>query len=380
MKFLLLIFSLIFCFQVLCQDRILIENVRVFDGSQTRENIFIVVEGGQIRYLDKKKPKRFVADTIINGLDKTILPGLINCHMHVWDKSQLKQAFRAGVFALLDMNSPQNYTKALKSEKLQDGYALFYSSGYAATVEGGHGTQYGYEVPTIGKDLIPQDFVAQRKKDGSDYIKILYEPARPTLTLDQVNELVTSAHKEGLLAVAHISNLQDAIKLDSIGVDAFVHVWDNQIADNATIESLAKSGVFVVPTLTLQGRVKSYYNRVGIENNMLDFPDIKENVRRLYEAQVPILAGTDSPNLGINYSSSIYEELEHLVDAGLSPEEALKSATSTPATQFKLEGLGFIAEGKPANFIIVDGNPTDKIKDIAKLESVWIDGKLTHKL
>ncbi|MEM0939134.1 MAG: amidohydrolase family protein [Bacteroidota bacterium] len=130
-----------------------------------------------------------------------------------------------------------------------------------------------------------------------------------------------------------------------------------------------------MPTLTVREQSKKFYAENNIENEMLELDDICKNVQLLHRAAIPILAGTDPPNFGINYGSSIHRELQLLVRSGLSPTEALKTATSNPVIHFNREDLGFIKAGMPAHFILVAGDPIKNIDAIKNLESIWIDGQ-----
>ena len=99
-------------------------------------------------------------------------------------------------------------------------------------------------------------------------------------------------------------------------------------------------------------------------------------VAALHRAGIPILAGSDSPNLGTTTGASIHQELELLVKAGLSPSEALSSATSLPAEAFGLKDRGRIAPGYRADLLLVDGDPTRQITDTRKIVSIWKAGSL----
>ncbi|HWM91443.1 MAG TPA: amidohydrolase family protein, partial [Thermoanaerobaculia bacterium] len=95
-----------------------------------------------------------------------------------------------------------------------------------------------------------------------------------------------------------------------------------------------------------------------------------ENVRRLHEAGVPILAGTDQATHGI----SIHRDLELLVQAGLEPIDALEGATSAAAKAFGLTDRGRIAKGLRADLVLVQGDPTVNIKATRAIQRVWKTG------
>ena len=97
-------------------------------------------------------------------------------------------------------------------------------------------------------------------------------------------------------------------------------------------------------------------------------------VKQLARAGVPILAGTDSPNPGTAHGASMHRELELLVEAGLTPVEALAAATSVPAGEFGLNDRGRIARGKRADLVLVSGDPTKDIFSTRDIVAVWKDG------
>ena len=108
--------------------------------------------------------------------------------------------------------------------------------------------------------------------------------------------------------------------------------------------------------------------RAGAATN---YAAAEEAVRQLRTAHAPLLAGTDAPNPGTTHGASLHRELELLVQAGLTPAEALTAATSVPAKQFGLEDRGTIVPGKRADLLLVDGDPTADIKATRKIVGVW---------
>src|SRR6478736_5395192 len=93
----------------------------------------------------------------------------------------------------------------------------------------------------------------------------------------------------------------------------------------------------------------------------------KQALRQLHDAGVPILAGTDAPGAGTTYGASLHWELEHFVDLGLTPAEALASATSIPATKFGMNDRGRIAPGMRADLLLVDGDASKDITTTRKI-------------
>lgn len=355
------------------QSKYIIEDVKLFDGFVAVEHADVLVVNGVIEKIGSIDNANDAI--IIDGSGKTIIPGLINCHVHAWLPYHLENALEAGVFAVLDMHTSV-HPDSLKKLKLRDGYARFLSTGYAATVPKGHGTQYGYAVPTIDESRSPRQFVKESIERGSDYIKIIYEPRRPTLTLDQVSDLIDESHLNELLAVAHISRYNDARDLVKLGIDGLVHIWNDINLDNEFLNQLLADGVFIVPTLSVKEAVLNYYEENGIENSSVaPLEETFRELSKLHKAGVPILAGTDPPNLGLDYGSSLHNELKLFVEAGLTEIEAIQTASSIPNKIFQTGNIGIIREGQVANFSLIDGNPLKNIDDISNIHSIWAGGE-----
>jgi imidazolonepropionase-like amidohydrolase len=100
-----------------------------------------------------------------------------------------------------------------------------------------------------------------------------------------------------------------------------------------------------------------------------------DNIRVLHRAGVPIVAGTDAPNPGVEHGISLHRELELLVAAGMSPLDALKAATSVAASAYRLNGHGRIVPGARADMILVKGDPTTDILATRNIVSIWKCGQ-----
>lgn len=357
---------------VLAQSQVIIKNVRLFDGYEVYPNTSIRIDSGIITAIGDLKGEDGLE--VIDGRGKTIIPGLINAHVHAWIPFHLKNAMEAGVFAVLDMHSPVEQTKSLRDFSLEEGYAQFYSAGYAATVEGGHGTQYGYEVPTIGDQFGVKEFISQAIGNEADYIKIIYEPSKNTLSLEQVAELVEESHDNNLLAVAHISDYQEAKDIVDTKIDGLVHLWSDQMASENFLQKLSDRETFIIPTLSVLQGVLNYYRVNNIDKEMLPLDDLLIQIKVLHAHDIKLLAGTDPPNVGLDYGWSLHNELELLVRAGLSPLEALKTATSNAAEAFSIDHIGTIKMGSPANFNLIDGDPLTEITNSRKIIAQWANG------
>ena len=97
-------------------------------------------------------------------------------------------------------------------------------------------------------------------------------------------------------------------------------------------------------------------------------------IRQLVAARVPLLAGTDAPASGTTYGASLHRELEHLVNAGLTPTAALAAATSATARAFRMTDRGRIKTGMRADLLLVDGDPSKQIRDTRNIVAIWKRG------
>lgn len=354
------------------QESFVINNVRLFDGETVKENMYVLIKNGKIETISTKKIKN---DTNIDGTGKTLLPAMTNAHVHIYLPNSFNEAAKAGVLNVLDMHAVEMGIPQLKRYEKSSNHADYYCAGAAATVPKGHGTQYGFPTPTLTKPKEASKFVKDRIKAGADYIKIIKEPWKATLDDATVAALISEAHKNNKIAVVHVSKVRDGFQVLKDKADGLVHIWDDKALSEKKLEELKKETFFIIPTmLTLKKVQKAYYKKSDEEaNKKMDF--LKKEVKRLYDAGVPILAGTDPPNANINYGTDLFKELELLSASGIPTIDVLKAATSLPAKHFSLKDKGYIKKGYRADFILVEGNPTKNIKDIWKTKRVFKQGK-----
>jgi imidazolonepropionase-like amidohydrolase len=389
------------------ESALVIRDVRVFDGARVLEHTSVLVRDGKIVSVAKSVEAPAGA-RVIEGAGKTLLPGLFDAHTHVVAPDSLKQALVFGVTTELDMFTSQAQAAQIKKDqaagKLLD-YADLRSAGTLATAPGGHGTEYGLRIPTITRPEEAQAFVDARIAEGSDYIKIIYDDGSsyglklPTLSKATLAALIAAAHQRGRMAVVHTVTLPDARTAIEAGADAVVHLFADQPPDAGFARLVAAHHAFVIPTLSVlrsgcgtaagaslvrDPRLAPYLPPAEIANLVSVFPfrmgseagcaATGQTVRQLKAAGVPLLAGTDAPNPGTAHGVSLHGELELLVEAGLTPLEALAAATSVPADRFRLPDRGRIAPGLRADLLLVNGDPTTDIKATRDIVAVWKAG------
>jgi len=354
------------------QDSFIIKDVKVFDGESVIESTSVKVENGIITKVDNN----IITDNVmvINGKGKSLMPAMSNAHVHAWSPKSLNEAIKAGVVNVMDMHGVENFQPMMKQLKDSTNYANYYVAGSAATVPEGHGTQFGFPVPTLTKPEEAEQFILDRVAANVDYIKIIVEPWKATLTSETTAELIKEAHKSNKMAVVHISKLNDAIDVISNNADGLVHIWWDKVIDADSLKTLTESkSFFVVPTLLTT--LKAFESMGALKADLLTKAQLLTEVKKMYDAGIPILAGTDPPNLGINYGTDLYRELELLAESGLSIPEVLKAGTSNIAKAFNLLKSGYIKEGYKADLILMDGDVTSDVKVLNGIKTIWKNGK-----
>lgn len=390
----------------------LVQGVRVFDGVSVHEGRSVLLSGGVIQNADfRGKPP--AGARLVDGKGRTLLPGLIDSHVHSYRHFELPLLF--GVTTQVDMFTAvqvmQEAAKAMASGTNHDRADLF-SAGTLVTAKGGHGTEYGMPIPTLDKAEDAQAFVDARIAEGSHFIKIVMEDGFGTthfhsLDAATVKAAIDAAHKRGKLAVVHISTLANARAALDAGADGLAHLFPGASVSaqgSAELARLAKrKGAFVIPTFSVLEGIASVKPQdvLGDPDAMALLDKEEKGVLRsdfgrpptpallaapkavtaaMRAAGVPVLAGTDAGNPGTAHGISLHHELASLVDAGLTPGEALAAATSVPARMFRLGKRGRIANGYKADLVLVDGNPLADIGATRRIVAVWKDGEDTAAL
>ncbi|MCU1283264.1 MAG: amidohydrolase, partial [bacterium] len=236
---------------------LLFHNVRIFDGTKVSQGD-VLVDKGLIRAIDRKLSAK--GATVIDGTGKTLLPGLIDSHTHAYEEKALKQALVFGVTTELDMFGDPAKNRDLRQRELRGeatGQADLRSAGVLATAPKGHGTEYGIPIPTLSKPEDAAAFVADRVKDGSDYVKIVLDDGKwfgkgiPTLDAATVAALVRAAHDQHLLTVVHIGSQMGARTAIDGGADGLAHLFIDSAPAADFASFVAAHHAFVIPTLAV---------------------------------------------------------------------------------------------------------------------------------
>ena len=366
-------------------EAIAITNVRVFDGNALTEERTVVIKNGVIS--DATTP-----DTTVDGRHRTLLPGFFDCHVHLTSVTNLEQGTQWGVTTMLDMGSQSMaLTDSLRQVK---GVADIRGAGNVASAPGGLAiTTMGY--PASSAVTGPADasrFVADRVSEGANYIKVIVEDpdVRGSAVFDVATlaALVEAAHRAGLKTIAHVTSVAAFALAADAGIDVLTHAPLDADVDDTLAHSIATRGIVSVPTLiamrTVAGIAEMTARRraSGLD---VDYAHASRTVSAFHRAGVSIMAGTDAyqsatPSTNVRlqhgevFGEALHEELGLLVEAGLTPVEALRAATVTPAAYFGLTDRGVIEAGRRADLLLVDGDPTRDIAATRAIQGVWVAG------
>jgi len=385
---------------------------RIFDGTagNYRSDIAILTEGQQIVALVPRSEVPSEHQTLDMGT-LTLLPGLIDCHVHlVWNgshdpkvimlrESAEKTAIRAllhafeelmhGVTTVRDVGGPYKVTLAVR-DAIREGLFIgprILAAGLAIEMTGGHARDLGLEVDGPHE---ARKGVRTMLRAGVDLIKLMAtggvytegeEPGSPQLTVEEMSAAVEEAHKAGRKVAAHAEGLQGILNAIDAGVDTIEH---GNFLDEEAAQRMVAGGQVLVPTLSPFYRMAQLGTAGGIPEYAAR--KAKQVVSGSFHAidlakkyGIPIATGTDDGSPRLPHGVLVYE-LELLVHAGLSPLEALNSATAVAAKACGLsDQVGTLEPGKSADFVGVSGDPLHDISALRNIDTVVIQGALAKR-
>lgn len=381
---------------------------RVFDGERFRDGNVHVVGATIAGFVDAPPPGARVVD----GKGRTLLPGLIDGHAHVgMAVEHLTRFLGFGVTTVIDLFGPPELPGKLRAGDLSAGgmtRASLFGAGNVATAPKGHGTEYGIPIPTLERPAEAAAFVAMRKAEGSDFLKIILDtsttdiggkpaPSMPTLSVETVGELIKAGHAQGLVVAVHTGGCDDIRTIAPMGADVIAHGCAMKAGDGLP-GLLAQSKAFFNPTLAVQLRpcgleywipmvqdaeisarlTEEERGRLGRDRKDHDAACSEGRLRLVGEAArlgVRLIAGPDSPNRRIPVGASLLAEIDLLKQAGVSVEQALAAATSHPAAAYRLGDRGRIAPGLRADLLLVEGDASVSVRAVWHTREVWKAGQ-----
>ncbi len=413
------------------QEIKVIAGATVYDGTGRApiKNAVVVIEGTRITQVGAaSKTKIPKGAQIIDGRGKFILPGLADMHNHLGDgyflpgPGQGPPNFRQNLAQLLawgftTIHCPARLDPALATAARDDAAPLPRLWGVGVnrgfSTEGGHASQRPRFDSLLPKT--PEEARQQVRSvglaAGVNAIKIIYSDQShrhglqplPIMKLEIMQALIDEAHKMGLKAYLHAPTLRHAKEALQAGADVLVHSVADAPVDGEFIALMKKNRATYITTLALyisavdvaawmrrleemdERRIipREVYERFGSATGAKNFHAfvgvlgneqvqyLGGNLRKIYDAGIPVLAGTDTSVPGVLLGVSSQAELVLMVENGLTAREALRTATINAATFLGREKeQGTVETGKLADLLILDANPLTDIRNIRKIHRV----------
>ena len=374
---------------------------RLIDGTDSAPvpNATIVVRNGRILAAGPASNVKVpVGVRPVSLAGKTVIPGIINAHGHVNAPGDLQTYAAYGVTTVFSLGGEPESVFAARAEQKSPTLdrARVFLAGPVLT-------------PSTPAEARTQ--VAGVAAQHVDIVKIRVDDNLGTtskMAPDVYRAVIDEAHKRGMRVATHLFYLDDAKSLLDAGSDFVAHSIRDADVDADVIAKLKSRNVCVSPTLMREVSTFVYETTPAFFHDSLflthanrewmaalEKPDAqaamrtsrsaqrykaaldvaKRNLKRLSDAGVPIAMGTDTGPTGRFQGYFELMELEQMVDAGLTPRQALVAATRDAARCMKLDrDLGTIEPGKWADFVVLDADPLANISNVRRIASVWIAG------
>lgn len=398
--------------------RTLLRGGRVVDGTgrPSTQDVAIVIEGARIVAVgptdEVLASAATVGATVVDASACTILPGLIDGHVHVawgargvpaweaarvdrellmaWAIASAQAALRAGVTTLRDCGAPYGITLQLR-RAIADGAVVaprLQTCGPAITTTAGHGEFLGTAADSA--DELRRS-IRELCRQGVDFIKIMAtggssDPEtnrlRAQYSEEELRAAVDDAHRLGRSVVAHVNATEGIRNAVAAGVDVLAHCnWlgaeDGTIDyDPAVADEMARRGIFV--DLNIEGAFRPFVTGDGWAQDWTA-PGAPQNRWQLMEAMrrdgIAIFFTSDEAGLGLATFPQLLVEAGR--QGGLSTEELIWRATGLAASGIGLgEQTGTITIGRDADLLIVDGDLVEDPMALLRVRAVYVGGRL----
>jgi imidazolonepropionase-like amidohydrolase len=401
-------------------QRTIIHCGNLIDGktNDVQPQMTIVVEGSKIVTVEKGFTKAGSNDKLIDLSKKTVLPGLIDMHVHLENETNKDQnlqrftlndadiAFRSTVFAKKTLLAGFTTVRDLGgsgvnialrnaiNQGLVTGPRIF-TAGKSIATTGGHADPTnGYRKDLMG-DPGPKEGVVngvedarqavrQRYKDGSDMIKITAtggvlsiakDGSNPQFTDEELKAIIETAKDYNMHTAAHAHGAEGMKRAVQAGITTIEH--GTKMTDEV-MDLMIQKGTFFVPTISAgkfvaeQAKVPGYYHPLVVPKALEIGPQIQQTFSKAYRRGVKIAFGTDA---GVFPHGDNGKEFTYMVEAGMPAMEAIKSATIIPAGILGIsDKIGTLEAGKFADIVATDENPLKNIKTMEKVSFVMKEG------
>jgi imidazolonepropionase-like amidohydrolase len=404
-------------------EELLLTNAHIVDPKARKiRSGALHIRDGVIVATPLRAPRDF-AGQIIDLKGKWIIPGLNDMHTHSFGNQPFHaqdvpgtpgvavRVLAVGVTGLLDLFGDENGLDQVRTQQRAEtlGGADLFASLSCLTAPKGHCTEYGIPTRTISTPEQARSVVVDLALKYPDVIKIVYQPSGPMPSIDKATlaAAVTEARRNGIKTILHIDTWGEVSDAIDVGATAVTHIPDDPLPD-ALAQRMAKSGIVWVPTITVEidainfasdpkvldsvmarevtkpGVIAAYRNEKYLAKvqasrgaDEAHSAVALANVKKAADAGVRILTGTDAGNWGTLQGYSVHRELILMVQAGLSPWQALGSATSD-AGDFLGRHFG-VNVGDQASLVVLDASPIADIANTQAINMVIHHGKIVDR-
>ncbi|WP_437731217.1 amidohydrolase family protein [Sorangium sp. So ce1335] len=409
----------------------------MFDGARAARAT-VVIEGDRVKQVVfDERGVEVAGGEVVDVTGKTVLPGLIDLHVHSLSvagpyayhdgdlhlEDHTKAMLRSGVTSYLDLGSSQHVIFEQRA-RARAGEVLapqVFAAGPLLTATGGHpcalGSPPGDFCRFIDSPADVDEAFDALLPDAPDVIKIVLESGGsqplPRLSSDSVAAIAHAAGAAGVGVIAHATEAADIeVALDG-GVTRFAHIPDQDLISPELARRMAAAGAVVIPTLAvMDGLYRAAHGALAeLDDPALgdDVPadviaalrdpsllaDMRTarykqlvtewrahaaaNLLTCYRAGVTIAAGSDAGNPAVFHGLALRREIALLVEAGMTPADALAAATRTAADVLGRPDLGRIEEGAIADVLVVDGDPLADVGALERVARVYRAGVLLDR-
>ncbi len=393
-------------------DTLVIRAGRLIDGTghDPRENVTITIENGMITAIGDVEPGRTADVLDLTGF--TVMPGLINMHAHTvlpgdgtsfeaWmenpDEILLLKAYAnartalySGVTTIRDCGGKDLLMFRLR-DAISDGVVegpRFVLCGYPLTITGGHCRYFGGESDGVdGMRYSAREVL----KQGADFVKIMASGGGtvgtysqfPAFEVDELRAAIDEAHKVRKPASCHTIATESIVRALDAGTDhiehcSFMEPDTSWRFDESIARRVAEQGVYVTPTLQVahdrlealvggnERGTLSPAEEIALEAAPRTHANGIANIRNLHELGVKLVAGNDAGWRHTGFDD-FYLELQCMVEAGMTPIEAIHAATGRAAMAARIDSeVGTVELGKVADLLAIDGDPSTDLSTLSK--------------
>jgi len=382
-------------------------------GESTRRDVLIQIQDGVITALKKAKQDDLISlgQTVVDLSHCTVLPGLVDCHVHLtmsgtndqdvrqrqlhfsFEQAEagisdhIRKQIAHGVVALRDGGDSAAHTLRYQIERLPvENYPLcLKAAGKAWRAQGRYGRLIG-RPPESGYTLA-QCIARQERK--ADQVKIINsglnsltqfgKETAPQFSQDELEAAVQAARKRNQKVMVHANGKIPVRFAVEAGCNSIEHGF---FMGGENLERMAELQVFWVPTAfsmraycqqLTQGSTETEVSSRNLDHQL-------EQIAHARQLGVPVVVGTDSGGLGIRHGRAFAQELKLLIEAGFSNLEAVRCATMNGARLLGLQNeLGRLQKGMPATFVAVAGDPSNLSNALQRPERIYVRGEMASQ-